>query len=184
MLRNINFLKANGRFPGTRQPLSLTLRRTCFFHGTEKDYEHRPLIHPTDLKQFSNNEFHAYHKKVFQKVFNKEMPNDHLRDPQFTVFQLNPFGQTLLNLYYKYYLIAVGAAWASIVSYYYYSHYQIEDIQQSEGVSRKEALFIESLKRHRKFDVLKGYTRLKDSLKIKFSSEEAAGIFTTNYVIS
>ena len=105
--RNLSFLKTS-------------LKHTFFTsYRTRKDYEHCPLYHPVDLKTYSASQFQQHHKKVYKQIFGEEMPEDHLQNPEFTVFEINKTRRLFWEYYYQYYLLTAGLVCSAAALYYY-----------------------------------------------------------------
>ena len=137
---------------------------------------------PTDLKQYSYNKFHDHHQKVFQRVFDKEMPYDHLRDPDFTVYQRNQVKELIFRSYFNYYPIAVGAFFGGVVLFFYLRNRRINKIKREENVSWNEALFLEGLTRKGEVDLLGQFKKFKEETGIWFENQELSFLFPNQIV--
>ena len=179
MLSRINLLSLRKASRISRITL---LKRAYTSYRTEKSFDHYPLQHPVDLKNYSHKEFDIYHKKVYKKVFGEEMPPDHLQNPEFTVFEINRVRRLFWRYYYTYYKFLSGLLCSAFLIYHFDKYLKTYKYQKEGNLERIEARFMENMERFDKKDVLEEYKEFKEKNELKFSRNQADVIFDNDYV--
>ena len=149
---------------------------------TIKTYDHYPFKHPANLKNYTDREFHDYHKKLYFTAFGEPMPSDHLQNPNFTVFEINNNKRLLWKCFYKFYLLAAGLFCSGVGLFFYNIYLNTRIFQDLEKVQWIQAQFLEKLARFKNQDDLEEYFLFKLRNGYEFNKIEAELLFDNNYV--
>ena len=177
MIHKSRFLKLKLQISVLSQ---FSLKRSFGYMTKRIKYDYTRFQRPENLKELNHQDFHEYHKEVFKKVYDSEMPENILNDEDFLVYERDP--EPIAHFYYNYYLHFLGGLFCAAGLFFVYWGKQREKIQKEEKVPWNEAVFLQGLRWLREREVLRDYYKLKEESGIKFTNREIALIYHDPFV--
>ena len=186
MLRKItqNAIRRTRRLPAVTNSLS----RRFGWLKTNTGTKYIRFLGGYSVKDYTEEKFHKHHKKVYQRIFDKEMPEDHLHKEDFTIFEQNlkykalrafevfkaAFEEPLFI-----FLVAVSLAiWFDEVR----KNMEATHMNSKSHIPFAEAFYLIDLQNFGGEKANQNYQDFKRSLGNQFTNDEFKAIFCDSYV--